>query len=46
VSTYARNITRASYVAISPIPEPSTWAMLTLGIPALLATRRFRRRTY
>lgn len=30
---------------VSTVPEPSTWAMLALGIPALLAFRRFGRRS-
>ena len=29
----------ADYVLAEPVPEPATWAMLALGLPALLASR-------
>ena len=35
-------VLRATYVGPVSVPEPSTWTMLALGLPALLATRRRR----
>jgi len=35
----------ATFIAVAPVPEPATWAFVTLGAVALLASREVRRRS-
>jgi sugar lactone lactonase YvrE len=39
-SLFASGLNNPSFIAIVPAPEPSTLALLTLGLPSLLAIRR------
>jgi hypothetical protein len=44
-SIFASGLDSPQSLAFAPVPEPSTWAMLALGIGAILGGLRLRRRS-